>query len=259
MRLLTSALVLLALATTQAGAQGFQAQVSPPRFETSAKPGSVFRDVIEVSNPGQTPMQLKVSTADWVLDASGTAQFSAPLVPGSCRPWTAIESTLIEVPANARKRFRFEVRVPPDAADGQCRFGIMFEGEPTPVAGMPMPVAGRIGVIVYLDIGKGQAQLRVVGSGIGVVNGETLPYLRVENTGNAHGRLAGLVDGTDAKGKTWTFGPSTVPILPGATRDITLMPMVTEGETADFAFPVRIKGRLDWRDQRLDVDVVAGQ
>lgn len=259
MRLFMAALVALLMATTQANAQGFQAQVSPPRFEASARQGTVFRDVIEVSNPGQTAMRLKVSTADWALDASGTAQFSASLVPGSCRPWTAIEATLIEVPANARKRFRFEVRVPPDAPDGQCRFGIMFEGEPTPVPGMVMPVAGRIGVIVYLDVGKGQAQLKVVGSGIGVVNGQTLPYLRVENTGNAHGRLSGLVDGTDAKGKSWTFGPSTIPILPGATRDVTLMPLVAQGESADFAFPVRIKGRLDWRDQRVDVDVEAGQ
>ena len=254
MRLFLITAALLVSAATQAQAQGFQAQVSPPRFEAGAKPGTVYREVIEISNPGQTPMRLTVSTADWVLDEQGTAQFSAALAPGSCRPWTAIEATRIEVPANGRKRFRFEVRVPADAESGQCRFGLMFEGEPTQLEGMAMPVAGRIGVIVYLDIGDARADLRIIGSKVVDAGGQWLPALYVENAGNTHGRLGGLVDATDAAGRRWTLGPSTVPILPGGRRDVTLIPMLAEGESADIRYPLHIRGRLEWRDQRIDVD-----
>lgn len=242
-----------------ASAQGFQAQISPPRFEDAAKPGTVYRNVVEISNASPTPMRLSVSTADWVLDQTGTAQFSGPLAPGSCRPWTALEATRIEVPPNGRRRFRFEVRVPADAADGQCRFGLMFEGEPTAIEGMALPVSGRIGVIVYLDVGDARAVLEVAGTATEVVAGQTLPVLSVRNTGNAHARLNGLLDAVDATGERWTLMPASLPILPGTTRAITLTPLVAEGEPSTLAFPVRITGRLDWRDQRLDVDASAGQ
>ena len=242
-----------------AAAQGFQAQISPPRFEDTAKPGTVYRHVVEISNASPTPMRLTVSTADWVLDATGTAQFSGPLAPGSCRPWTALEATQLEVPPNGRRRFRFEVRVPADATDGQCRFGLMFEGEPTSVEGIALPVAGRIGVIVYLDIGNARAELEIAGTATQVVAGQTLPVISVRNTGNAHARLNGLLDAIDAAGERWTLLPASLPILPGTTREITLTPVVAEGEPSTLAFPVRITGRLDWRDLRLDVDASAGQ
>jgi hypothetical protein len=251
---------LAALASwSAASAQGFQAQISPPRFEDVARPGTVYRNVVEISNPAQVPMRLTVSTADWLLDESGTAQFSGPLAPGSCRPWTALEATQIEVPANGRRRFRFEVRVPADAADGQCRFGLMFEGEPTAIEGIALPVAGRIGVIVYLDVGAARAQLELASTSTQVVAGQTLPVLSITNTGNAHARLNGLLDAVDATGERWTLLPSGVPILPGSTRDVTLTPLVAEGEPSTLAFPVRITGRLDWRNVRLDVDTSAGQ
>lgn len=253
------ALLSLAVLAPAVGAQGFDAQISPPRFEDSAKPGTVYRNVVEISNVAPTSMRLSVGTADWVLDEGGTAQFSAPLAPQSCRPWTALEATQIEIQANGKRRFRFEVRVPENAADGQCRFALMFEGEPATVPGIAMPVAGRIGVIVYLDIGNGRSALRVVGSGTAEIGGQTLPVIRIENTGSAHGRLNGLLDAVDAKGERWTLSPSSLPVLPGSTRDVPLSPLVADGEPSTIAFPVHIKGRLDWRDQRIDIDTRAGR
>lgn len=259
MRLTAGLLALLLLAPATVIAQGFSAQIMPPRFEDRAQPGGVFRDVIEVANISPVVSRMKVSTADWVLDEKGTAQFSSALAPGSCRPWTALEATEIEVPANGRRRFRFEVRVPAGAPDGQCRFAIMFEGEPTPVPGMVLPVAGRIGIIVYLDIGKGAARLQLAGSGVTELNGVDVPYLRVRNDGNAHGRLDGFVDGVDAEGKRWTLAPTSAPVMPGLERDIALFPIVNEGEPIRISFPIQLKGRLDWRTQRLDIDVAAGR
>jgi hypothetical protein len=247
------ALVLGLLSAAGAQAQ-FAAQISPPRFEDKARPGTVFREVVEITNSAPVPTRLKISTADWTMEPDGTVQFQGPLAEDSCRPWTALEATEIDLPANGRKRFRFEVRVPADAPSKQCRFALMFEGEPVPVPGMALPVAGRIGVIVYLDVGDVAARLEVVGSRVEDVEGLPTPILQVRNSGNAHGRLLGFLDATDAAGERWTLAPSSNPILPGSTRDIPLTVMVRDDEPVELAFPLQLSGRLEWRDQRVDVD-----
>lgn len=247
------ALALAVLPAADVQAQ-FAAQISPPRFEDQARPGTVFREVVEITNSSPVPTRLKVTTADWTMDPSGTVQFQAPLADGSCRPWSALEATQIELPANGRKRFRFEVRVPADAVAQQCRFAIMFEGEPVPVPGVALPVAGRIGVIVYLDVGDVAANFEIVGSQVVELDGRPTPVLKVRNSGNAHGRLLGFLDGVDATGERWTLAPSSNPILPGSTRDVPLTAVVRDDEPVELAFPLQVNGRLEWRDQRIDVD-----
>lgn len=252
------ALVVLLAVSSLAQAQ-FSAQIMPPRFEDGARPGEVYREVIEISNIAPVPLRLTVSTADWSLNADGGVAFQASLADDSCRPWTALEGTQIEVPANGKRRFRFEVRVPQDATSRQCRFAVMFEGEPTPVPGVAVPVAGRIGIIVYLDVGDARADLRVVGSGVVEEGGRLVPMLRIQNAGNAHGRLEGFIDATDATGERWTLTPSGNPILPGATRDIPLYPVVNDDEPIVLAFPMKVAGKLEWRGRALDIDVSANR
>lgn len=249
----------LALSTALPAAAQFSAQITPPRFEEQARPGAVYRDVVEIYNTANVPLRMNVGTADWVLDANGNAEFNKSLAEGSCRPWTAIEASQIEVPARGKKRFRFEVRVPADAPDGQCRFALLFEGEPVRVPNMPMPVAGRIGIIVYLDVGDGAARLVLEGSGVREEGGQKLPALVVRNDGNAHGRLQGFLDATGADGKRWTLTPAGHPILPGARREIVLMPVLPQGETAELVFPLRISGRTEWKGRPFEIDAQASE
>ena len=237
----------------------FSAQITPPRFEDRASPGDVYREVIEISNIAPTDARMSVSTADWSLSADGGVSFQKSLAPGSCRPWTALEGTEVRVPGNGKKRFRFEVRVPADAPSQQCRFAILFEGDPTPVPGMVVPVAGRIAIIVYLDIGDARARLRVVGHGVVESEGRLLPMLRVENTGDAHGRLQGFLDGTDPSGERWTLAPAPDPILPGMTREIRVYPLVNDGEPVELAFPMQVRGKLEWRGTSIDVDATVAR
>ena len=239
-----------------AQAQGFAAQVSPPRFEENAKAGTTFRDVLEVTNDGEQAARFLFRTADWVLDADGTAAFSYDLAPGSCRPWVGIEAAQIQVPAKGRRRYRFEVAVPADAPDGQCRFAIMVEGDPSELPAGGMQVGGRIGIIVYLTIGNGQPVLTYVGTRVASVNGRDLPVVTIRNSGNAHARLAGFLDAIDGSGKRTTVMPAADPILPGATRDIPLVPIGDGPNAAEpsLAFPVRLKGRLEAPPLQLDID-----
>lgn len=238
-------------------ALGFSALVSPPRIEDSAKPGETYRNIIEITNVSDNAAHLTVRTADWTLQPDNGVQFSDALAPGSCRPWVGMEAPEITLGGNARRRYRFEVAVPTDAPSGECRFAIMIEGDPERLKGnMAIPVSGRIGVVVYLVVGDASPSLQLAGRHVGTVDGNVVPILSVHNAGNAHGRLEGYVDGTDADGKQYAFAPSSFPILPGETRDIALVPEAdTSGAPVPaIAYPVHLKGRLDWGSQHLDVD-----
>src|SRR6202165_3700688 len=112
--------VLGGLIGAAAHAQGFAAQVSPPRFELAARAGKTVRNVIEVSNRSTTPGRYLIHTADWILSPDFTVNFHDDLQPGSCRPWVAIERPEVVVPGGGTLRYRFEVNVPPDARAGGC-------------------------------------------------------------------------------------------------------------------------------------------
>src|SRR3546814_13929276 len=95
----------------------------------------------------------------------------------------------------------------------------------------------------------------LVGHEVHTVDGNDVPVLEVRNSGNAHGRLRGFVDGRDADGKTYALQPSTLPILPGETRDIALAPQADNADAPVpvIAWPLRPEGRLDSGKQRLDI------
>src|SRR5450432_4420137 len=183
-------LVLGVLFCAAAHAQGFAAQVSPPRFELTARPGKTVRSVIEVSNRSTTPGRYLVHTADWTLSPDFTVNFHDDLQPGSCRPWVAIERPEVVVPGGGTLRYRFEATVPANAPAGECRFAVMIEGAEPSIArtkGLDMPVTGRIGVIVYLTVGDGAPTLELLGPKVTTLNGQQVPTLRVHNSGTAHG------------------------------------------------------------------------
>jgi fimbrial chaperone protein len=238
-------------------AQGFAALVSPPRFELTAKPGKTLRSVIEVSNRSTAPGRYMVHTADWDLSPDFSVNFHDDLQPGSCRPWVAIERPDIVVPGGGTLRYRFEVAVPADAPAGECRFAVMIEGAEPSIArskGLDVPVTGRIGVIVYVTIGGGTAELEVLGPKTATLNGQRVPTLRIHNAGDAHGRVSGFLTGTDAKGISYDFTPSDFPILPHEEREIFLTPSTATDDHPTLTFPVTVKGTLEWGEHRADLN-----
>lgn len=243
------------LCATGVAAQGFAAIVSPPRFELTAKPGEKVRQVVEIGNAGAQAAKYHFKTADWTLDKTGGVSFDESLQPGSCRPWVAIEKREVTVAGGGKYRYRFEVAPPADAPTGECRFALLIEGDEQTVKaanGPPVPVAGRIGVIVYLSIGGAAPKLELVGSQVATINGEATPVLQIKNTGNAHGRLDGFLSGTDAGGKKLEFSLSTLPILPGETRAISLI--VNRGEQeapTKIKYPITVRGNLEWADKSV--------
>lgn len=232
-------------------AQGFAALVSPPRFELAVKPGEKLREVMEITNASAQAARFRLKTADWTLDDNAAVKFDDALKPGSCRPWVAIESRQITVAQGGKYRYRFEIAPPADTPAGECRFAILIEGDEQNVqtpGGPAFPISGRLGVIVYVTFGGAEPRLEVIGGRVAPVNAEDVPVMMVKNTGNAHGRLAGFLSGTDAAGAKVEFTPATLPILPGETRAISLVPYKERDEPVKIAYPITVRGKLEWGD-----------
>jgi hypothetical protein len=235
-------------AWTPAAAQ-FSLAVSPPRFELSVKPGERVRDVLELTHSNSSTGSYTMKTADWTFRPDASVVFSDELLPGSCRPWVAIERREVNISPERPYRFRFEVAPPADTPPMECRFAILIEGKQTAaVTGMPLALGARIGVIVYVAVGDVAPVLELVGSSVQTVDGRPTPMVRIRNSGTAHGRLAGFLDGTDATGVKLEFQASTTPILAGETRDIALV-ATRPGDVATSVavhFPITISGKLEW-------------
>jgi hypothetical protein len=258
-RLLSRAL--LGLAATgcalPAAAQGFAAYISPPRFELQPVAGETLRQVVEIQHVGREQGNYRVYTNDWVFNADHSVSFSDALAPDSCRPWVAIERRELAIEPGARYRYRFEITPPAGTPPRECRFAIMIEGlETARVEGqLNFPVGGRIGVIVYAAIGGAAPQLEIAAARVATVNGQPTAVIDVRNTGNAHGRIEGFVNGTDATGQRLELAPADLPILPGETRALSLSPVVPAGQPAPtIRFPLQVEGRLEWGANRLPLN-----
>lgn len=253
-----SAAAVLLTAAPVVQAQGFAAYISPPRFEVQAAPGQRLREVLEIQHVGQQKGGYRFYTNDWTFGPDNAVTFSNDLAPDSCRPWVAIERKELTLEPGARYRYRFEISPPADTPPRECRFAIMVEGlDPARVQGaVSFPVGGRIGVIVYAAIGGAQPQLSLSASRVDTVQGQPTAVLEVRNSGTAHGRLQGYVNGTDADGKTYEMAPADLPILPGETRRVALTPVAEDGKPAPKPrFPLKVKGALEWGTNRLPLDL----
>lgn len=249
----------LACAPLLAQAQGFAVFLSPSRFDLPVKAGESRREVLEFHHVGREIGRYRVYTNDWEFKPDYAVQFNDALAPDSCRPWVALERRELSLTPNQRYRFRFEVTVPPGTPARECRFALMVEGaDPTQAAGqnLNLPVAGRIGVIVYLRVGDVEADLAVKSAGVQVTEGKPLPTLDVANRGNAHGRLEGFLTAKDAAGNSIELSPDNVPILPGTTRRIPLRPVGEEGKAPPaLQYPLTVKGTLEWGKRREPLEL----
>jgi hypothetical protein len=251
------AAVAMVMAAPVAQAQGFAAYVSPPRVVEQATSGQPLRQVVEIQHVGRQKGHYRVYTNDWLLRPDQSVVFSDELASDSCRPWVAIERRELTLEPGARYRYRFEVTPPAGTSARECRFALMVEGvEAARVQGaVNFPVGGRIGVIVYVAVGGAAPVLALAGTRVSGVNGKPAPVLMVRNSGTAHGRLEGFVTAVDADGKRIELAPADLPILPGETRLVALMPVLEAGQPApEMRYPLQVKGTLEWGKSKLTLD-----
>jgi fimbrial chaperone protein len=253
-------LAMVLAATTLAAAPahaGFDVSVSPPRLELHAKPGDTVRQTISINNLGNDPGRYLTKTADWELGAAGEAvmQEGAPKK-GSCRPWVKLERHEIGVAPGDTRDYRFEVQVPENARNGECRFALLVSsdaGTVTPSGGnfISIPIVGRLAVIVYVTIGDAKPDMKLEHITMQKVNRKLLPVASFRNSGDAHGRVSGHLEALDANNHKVDLVADESVILPNSARDITLTPMdwsSGEGKTPtfDLAPPMHVRGTLQF-------------
>lgn len=252
-------LSVVALLVPTVFAQGFAAYVTPPRVEVKVQPGQTLRQVIEIQHAGQSRGTYRVYTNDWSFTHDRAVRFQDALAPDSCRPWVAIERRELALDPGSKHRYRFEISAPEGTTPRECRFALMVEGlEPAKVqSAVPIPVGGRIAVIVYVAIGDAKPDLRLLSADLEQVEDRKTLFLTVHNTGNAHGRIEGYLDAKPPRGVAVELSPVDMPILPGETRRIPLIPSDSEGERALKAIetPLHLKGRLEWNGGNMPVDL----
>lgn len=252
-RLAFAACLAGALCAGQAAAATFAAVASPPRFELAGKAGDTVRDTLEISNVDAEPGNYRLFTNDWKLDANGGASFQDDLAPGSCRPWVALERRSILLNPSANRKIRFEVQIPAGTPAGECRFALMIEQDESTLSkamagNLPVPVQGRIGVIIYVRIGDAAPKLRLVDVRLADVDGKPTPVARVANDGNAHDRLDGVVGAVDGDGQKMNFAVSQRPILPGETRELPFsiyLADAAEKPIIKWRAPLQFKGSIE--------------
>lgn len=257
-------LLTLPTAVSEAVAQGgFSALISPPRFELKAKLGQVIAESFSISNPENITSTYEISTADWGLTEQSGVTFSENLAPGSCRPWTRIERRTLALGAKTERKFRFEVHVPADAAAGECRFAIMIGAAPgqdivTTAGQLNIPIQGRVGLIVYVTIDDAKPNLEFRGVKVATVNNVPTPVAVFHNSGNAHGRVEGILDAVDKNGQQLEFIVSPSPILPGQTREIPIWPADTDSSSkpVQITYPLKLRGTIEWEGGKQKLDAV---
>lgn len=239
-------------------AGNFSAIVSPTRFEAEVKSGRSYRDIIEITNNSNTTSIYNIKTNDWNFSNGYDLVYQDELSENSCRPWVVLESNQITIAPGATKRFRFEVQVPENSKPIECKFVILVEGnEPFIAKGnVSVPVSGRVGVITYLAVDGAKPDLKLLDIFAEKDGNAPKISLKFKNEGNAHGRLLGFVNITDANGNKYSSTPSTMPILSGEERIANLNPLPKNKDEAPpvLLFPVKLEGKIYWNGGELKID-----
>ena len=244
-------------------AAGFELAVNPSRFVVSGKSGARINQSIDLHNLGAQATEVALRTIDWSLLDDGSLNFHDALLPGSCRPWVLLERPRLVVPARANRSFRFQIEVPSDAPRGECRFMVAIEGVEAAQgavissagASLSLPVTGRIAVAVYVRINGAEPKLELQTIGVRTRNGQTEPFVSVRNMGDAHGRLDGILDATDAQGTPLMLVVEGAPVLAGQARTLALVPRSADDRPApSVKYPIKVKGTLEWDKGGFKVD-----
>jgi hypothetical protein len=224
---LLAALLLPVLGAVPAAAD-ISLDVSPLRLELDVEPGTEVTDAIEVTNLGDAPVRLKAYLQDWYLDEVGTPIFqTVGHQAHTASPWVGAAPNDFLLDPGESETVRFTVSVPTAARTGGYHASIMLETNPVQTLAPEergVVIRGRVATILYVTVGDPATDVRIRDMArLTREDGTEAVTLRLENAGGAFFRLAGALEmvGED-KDLLQSVELPDVPVLPGATRTVTI-------------------------------------
>ncbi len=197
--------------------------VSPPTFELSANPGDTISNVIKVSNPTNSPLQLAVDRRNFTAQGeSGAVELTDETTTFSVASWIEVLPSEATIPPQSQSKFTYKIKVPLNAEPGGHFGSIVFRVK-TGDNSQGASVAQEIGSLLLLKVAgpiKEDAEILSFKSldsfyEYGPVDFE----LRTKNNGSVHIRPKGYVVISDFFGRTVAkveIDPKN--ILPNAIR-----------------------------------------
>jgi P pilus assembly chaperone PapD len=239
----------------------FSVEMSPARLELKADPGKIIRAAVKLRTRGRGSQKVEVTKGYFGLSNQGIPYFDHPKeVSHSAAGWITLNQTNFIIHPRQQKILRLEIAVPPQTPPGGYRAAIYLAPPNaearTKEGGATVFLQGRLALLIYVTVGPARPDGQIKAWGwrrIPPGKHDSLAF-QVTNQGNAHLRLAGVVQVIDSQGGKYDAIVPGVPVLPG---QLTWVPLDFPGEAPAPDSAVTIDGAIDLGkgEQRLNVQV----
>jgi P pilus assembly chaperone PapD len=240
---------------------GFSVEMTPARLELKADAGKTIRAAIKLHTRGRGSQKVEVTKGYFGLDDVGAPLFDTPKdAPQSAAAWITINPTGFNINPNQERIVRMEITVPPQTPPGGYR-AALYIAPPAAEAkskegGATVFLQGRLALLIYVTVGgaRPDGQIKTWSWHRIPPGQEDSLALQVANQGNAHLRLAGVVQVVDPQGQKYDAIVPGVPVLPG---QLVWVPLDFPEKAPPPGSAVTIEGAIDLGrgEQRINAQV----
>lgn len=204
---------------------GFGIGLQPTTVEMEVEPGERHRQVINLANVHQEKtISLTIGLADWSLTEDGQIELAPPgETERSSAEWVRFSPAFVTLEPGESQQIIVDIALPARVpTSGDHRFALLASTILPEERGAGSGVWRRyqLASLFYLTIGESESLPVLTSSGLAVdESGAPVFGLRIENEGNAHARLDGVVDVVLASGEVESHPISNLVVLDGAARN----------------------------------------
>lgn len=204
--------------------------LQPTTVEIEVAPGERNRQVINIANVHtEKTISLTLGLADWSLDENGQIQLSPPgETETSAAGWARFSPAFLTLKPGEAEQVIVDMATPTRLSrSGDFRFALLASTV------LPEERSGQSGVwkkyqiatLFYLTTGSAKSEATITAGAVNVTDeGVRNLHLDIENNGNAHARLQGVIEITSS-GETETVPVSNLVVLHEGRRDyVTRLP-----------------------------------
>lgn len=226
---LVLAAAVLASGIARAGGAGLSLSIDPPRQAITASPGRESTATLEVRNPGDAPVTLRLKAEPFAVDEDGNVRTGhAVSGPRDATEWLRVNPGGTVVEPGESSVVRVTAR-PPEGAHGTYWSLVYAEtaGSETPGGGRgpePVGMGLRLGSFLYVNVGDpgpaaAEADLSASGGADGVLVRATIAHV----SGGVL-RLRAAWRAVDGRGAVVAESAEEFAVLPGGRRKLSWRP-----------------------------------